>query len=83
MTLLQKQVILGVSGCSLTKQEYILFKKHLPIGYIIFSRNIKSLLQLKNLITQLKSINTQRKTLIMIEPEGGRVNKFSKFFNQS
>jgi len=83
MIVLQKQVILGVSGSSLTKQEYILFKKHLPIGYIIFSRNIKSFLQLKNLITQLKSINSQRNTLIMIDHEGGRVNRFSKFFNQS
>jgi beta-N-acetylhexosaminidase len=79
----QKQVILGISGNLLTKQEYILFKKNLPLGYIIFSRNIKSLLQLKNLITQLKSINPHRKTLIMIDHEGGRVNRFSKFFNQA
>jgi beta-N-acetylhexosaminidase len=78
-----KPVIVGLSGHSISKKEYFLFKKHSPIGYIIFSRNIKNFFQLKNLISELKSLNPYQKTLIMIDHEGGRVNRFSKFFDQS
>lgn len=78
-----KPVIVGLSGHSISKEEYFLFKKHSPIGYIIFSRNIKNFFQLKNLISELKSLNPYQKTLIMIDHEGGRVNRFSKFFDQS
>ena len=49
------------------------------MGYIIFSRNIENFSQLKNLITELRSINDYKNTLIMIDHEGGRVNRFSNF----
>ncbi len=78
-----KPLILGLSGPRISKEEYFLFKTHLPLGYIIFSRNIKDFLQLKNLIAELKSLNPDQKTLIMIDHEGGRVNRFSNFFNQN
>lgn len=77
-----KPLIVGLSGSVLSKEEYFLFKEHLPLGYIIFSRNINNFHQLKNLISQLKSINSYQKTLIMIDHEGGRVNRFANFFNQ-
>ena len=77
-----KPVILGLSGSKISKKEYFLFKKHLPLGYIIFTRNIENFSQLKNLITQLRSINPNKKTFIMIDHEGGRVNRFLNFFNQ-
>jgi len=77
-----KPIILGIKGTYLSKKEYFLFKQYSPIGYIIFSRNIQNFLQLKNLISQLKSINPKNDILIMIDHEGGRVNRFLKFFNQ-
>ena len=46
-----KPVILGLSGPKVSKKEYFLFKKHLPLGYILFTRNIENFSQLKNLIT--------------------------------
>ena len=43
-------VIFGVKGYKLTNKEKQLFKKKKPWGIILFSRNIKNLSQLKNLI---------------------------------
>ena len=60
-----KPVILGLSGPKVSKKEYFLFKKHLPLGYILFTRNIENFSQLKNLITQLRSINLNKKTFII------------------
>ena len=78
-----KPVILGISGFYVSKKEYFLFRKHKPIGYIIFTRNIANLTQLKNLVSELRSINPEQKTLIMIDHEGGRVNRFHNLFDQS
>lgn len=77
-----KPIIIGIKKSYLTKNEYSLLKMYQPIGYIIFSRNIKSLTQLKFLITQLKSISTNINTIIMIDHEGGRVNRFNKILDQ-
>ncbi len=78
-----KPVILGISGFYLSKKEYFLFRKHKPLGYVIFTRNIANLTQLKNLVSELRSINPEQKTLIMIDHEGGRVNRFHNLFDQS
>ena len=78
-----KPVILGISGFYVSKKEYFLFRKHKPIGYVIFTRNIANLTQLKNLVSELRSINPEQKTLIMIDHEGGRVNRFHNLFDQS
>lgn len=78
-----KPVILGIKSFRISKKEYFLFKKYSPLGYIIFSRNIENFSQLKTLIAELRSINKNHNTLIMIDHEGGRVNRFFKFFNQS
>lgn len=77
-----KPIIVGIESKSLSKKEYLLFKKNLPIGYIIFSRNIENINQLKSLIQQLKSINKRHKAIIMIDHEGGRVNRLNKILNQ-
>lgn len=78
-----KPVIVGLKNKFLSKKEYLLFKKNLPLGYIIFSRNIENLNQLKSLIQQLKSINNLNQTIIMLDHEGGRVNRLNKILNQN
>lgn len=83
MNIFFKPAIVGVSGVSVSKKEYFLFRKHKPLGYIIFTRNIKNLIQLKNLISELRSINHEQNVLIMIDHEGGRVNRFLNLFDQS
>ena len=43
----RKAIIFGIKGTSLTFDEKQLFKREKPWGIIIFSRNIKNILQLK------------------------------------
>ena len=59
-----KPVILGISGFYVSKKEYFLFRKHKPIGYVIFTRNIVNLTQLKNLQNQHPYILPRRKQSI-------------------
>ena len=73
--------ITGVNGTSLSKKEEVFLKRYKPWGVIIFSRNIVSLLQIKKLITKIKKIFNDRHYPIMIDQEGGRVNRLRKFFN--
>ena len=42
-----KSIIIGIAGLSLTKEEIYLLKYYLPLGIILFSRNIKNNNQLK------------------------------------
>ena len=52
----RKAIIFGIKGYRLKKEERLFFKKNKPWGIILFSRNIKNLSQLKNLITDIKKI---------------------------
>ena len=73
--------IFGLNGYNLTKKEINLIKNNKIYGYILFSRNILNLTQLKNLISHINFLSTT-KPIIMIDHEGGRVNRFSKLFSQ-
>lgn len=68
-----KPIIFGISKDEITKEEAIFFKKHKPLGYIIFSRNIKNKKQLQELNSTLREINNFPYTLISVDQEGGRV----------
>ncbi|MEK9874876.1 MAG: glycoside hydrolase family 3 N-terminal domain-containing protein [Pelagibacteraceae bacterium] len=84
MAIIKKQikpVIFGLSGTSLTKSEISLIKNYTPYGFIIFKRNINSLIQLKKLILSIKSYHKQN-PIIMIDHEGGRINRFDQIFSQ-
>ncbi len=65
-------VILGCSSTVLTGEEIRFFSKYKPLGYILFSRNIDNLAQLKQLVLSLKAISG-KDTPILIDQEGGRV----------
>ena len=51
-----KSIIIGIAGLSLTKEEISLLKYYLPLGIILFSRNIKNNNQLKKLIIHIRKI---------------------------
>ncbi len=68
-----KPFILGISGLKLTQEEMELFRNHAIVGFILFSRNIESKLQLKELTSSLKAIYPDRNVPIYIDQEGGRV----------
>ncbi|MFK8039923.1 MAG: glycoside hydrolase family 3 N-terminal domain-containing protein [Rickettsiaceae bacterium] len=69
-------IIIGISGPKLNAKEIELFSKHIVFGFILFSRNIESSEQLKDLVTDLKSLyNGKHTPLIFIDQEGGRVRR--------
>ena len=79
----RKAIIFGVKGFYLTKNERLLFKKSKPWGIILFSRNIKNILQLKKLILDIRNIHKDKKYPILIDQEGGRVSRLNKIIDLS
>jgi len=68
--------IFGCEGISLSKQERDFFRETKPVGFILFTRNLRD----KDQITQL--VNALRQTvgyhaLVLIDQEGGRVERLT------
>jgi len=76
-------IIFGVKGYQLTIKEKYLFKKVKPWGIILFSRNIKNILQLKILVDDIKKILGDKKYPILIDQEGGKVSRLNKIIDLS
>ena len=76
-------VIFGLKGHTLTSGEKKLFKKIKPWGIILFSRNIKNIIQLKKLIDEIKVIFNDKKYPILIDQEGGRVSRLNNILDFS
>ena len=74
-------VIFGLKGYALTKKEINFIKNNMIFGFIIFKRNILNFSQLRILINHLKKLSLND-PIIMIDHEGGRVNRFSDLFSQ-
>lgn len=74
-------IIYGVKGLKLNLDEIIFFKKYKPWGIILFSRNIKSLEQVKSLTSSIRIIFNDPYFPILIDQEGGLVNRFKKIIN--
>ena len=66
--------IFGCSGLELSKEEKSFFFEAQPWGFILFSRNIKSRLQLRKLTRQLRD-TVGWNIPILIDQEGGRVQR--------
>ena len=79
----RRAIIFGIKGYSLTNKEKYLFKNKRPWGIILFSRNIKNIPQLKNLIDDIKKIFNDKKYPIMIDQEGGEVSRLNKIIDLS
>tara|TARA_B100000945_G_scaffold231060_1_gene187439 strand:+ start:17 stop:967 length:951 start_codon:yes stop_codon:yes gene_type:complete len=79
----RRAFITGLKSFSLSVNEKKFLKKYKPWGVIIFSRNIKSFNQLKKLTTDVKKIFNDPKYPILIDEEGGRVNRLKKLFDTS
>ena len=70
-------IILSISGLKLTAEEKSFFKDVNPFGFVLFKRNFKNMNQLKKLIIELKDITLNKKSLIFVDQEGGRVQRFN------
>ena len=79
----RKALILGIKTYRLTNAEKSLFKKIKPWGIILFSRNIKNILQLKNLITEIKKVLNEKKYPILIDQEGGKISRLKRIIDLS
>lgn len=75
--------ITGLKSTSLNIKEKKFLKKYKPWGVIIFSRNIKSFKQLSKLTKDIKKIFNDHNYPILIDEEGGRVNRLKKLFDTS
>ena len=77
----RKAFIIGLKSHKLSNGEKIFLKKHKPWGVILFSRNIKSINQTKTLTDNIKKIFKDKNYPILIDQEGGRVNRLNKIIS--
>jgi beta-N-acetylhexosaminidase len=77
----RRSFISGINSIRLTKKEKIFLNKYKPWGIILFSRNIQSIEQTKKLTDNIRNIFKDKNYPILIDQEGGRVNRLKKFLN--
>ena len=77
----KRSFITGIKSTTLSKKEKRFLNYYKPWGVILFSRNIKSIKQTKKLTDQIKKIFKDDNYPILIDQEGGRVNRLKKIFN--
>jgi beta-N-acetylhexosaminidase len=73
----RKAFIVGIKNLKLTKDEKKFLKKYKPWGVILFLRNIKSIKQTRELTNSIKKIFNDKNYPILIDQEGGRVNRLN------
>ncbi len=67
--------IFGLSGPAVTADEAAFFRDSNPAGYIIFKRNVVDRDQLRALTDSLRSLHGRDDLPILIDQEGGRVQR--------
>ena len=77
----RRSFITGIKSTTLSIKEKKFLQQYKPWGVILFSRNITSLKQAKRLTDQIKKIFKDKNYPILIDQEGGRVNRLKKIFN--
>ncbi len=64
--------IIGIEGTSLTSDEAAAIRHFQPAGFVLFSRNIENLEQVRQLTASLRELSNHT-PIIAIDQEGGRV----------
>ena len=77
----RKCFIIGIKSTKLNKKEILFLRKHQPWGIILFSRNLHNIKQIKNLTSNIKRIFKDDNYPILIDQEGGRVNRLNKIIS--
>ena len=88
----RRSFIVGIKSTKLNNKEKIFLKKYKPWGVILFTRNIKNINQTFKLTSSIRKIFNDKNYPILIDQEGGRVNRLrniisfdnltSEFFGQ-
>ena len=71
----RRSFIVGIKSTKLSSKEKIFLRKYQPWGIILFSRNIKNIDQSFKLTSSIRKIFNDKKYPILIDQEGGRVNR--------
>jgi len=79
----RRSFIVGLKSTVLQIKERKFLKKYKPWGIILFSRNIKSITQTKKLTDDIRKIFNDKKYPILIDQEGGRVNRLNNLIDSS
>ena len=88
----RRSFIVGIKSTKLSNKEKIFLKRYKPWGVILFARNIKNINQTFKLTSSIRKIFNDKNYPILIDQEGGRVNRLrniisfdnltSEFFGQ-
>ena len=77
----RRSFIIGLKSLKLSAKERIFLKEFKPWGVILFARNIKNIKQASNLTSSIRKIFNDRKYPILIDQEGGRVNRLKNLIS--
>jgi beta-N-acetylhexosaminidase len=77
----RRSFIVGVKSTKLNKDEILFLKNYKPWGVILFTRNIKNINQTLKLTNSIRKIFNDKKYPILIDQEGGRVNRLSNIIS--
>ena len=79
----KKAIIISIKGLKLsTREKFLLLNEH-PWGLILFKRNIKSINQVKKLISNIRHFTRDKKFPIMIDEEGASVSRLNNIINHN
>ncbi len=71
----RRSFIVGIKSTKLSIKEKYFLKRYKPWGVILFTRNIKNIKQSLRLTSSIRKIFKDRNYPILIDQEGGRVNR--------
>ena len=77
----KKAIIVSIKGHKLSFKEKLLLSREKPWGLILFKRNIKSIIQIKKLIKEIKTKTKDEKFPILIDEEGLNVSRLENVFS--
>tara|TARA_Y100000389_G_scaffold61518_1_gene57578 strand:+ start:2369 stop:3316 length:948 start_codon:yes stop_codon:yes gene_type:complete len=77
----RRSFIVGIKSTKLSTKEKLFLKKYRPWGIILFTRNIKDIKQTYNLTSSIRKIFNDKNYPILIDQEGGRVNRLKKIIS--
>ncbi len=72
---MSKAFIAGCAGLELSEEESRFFRREKPWGFILFARNIDNPEQVLRLTSQMRECVRQKDAPILIDEEGGRVQR--------
>src|SRR4051812_8722732 len=70
--------ITGISGTDLSAAEREFIGTARPWGFILFKRNVASPSQVTGLVQQLRDASGRPEAPVLIDQEGGRVQRFGR-----